>query len=212
MSLTSFSPPRSLSEFLKTLENLRTLDSYIFPWFEPFYDRNTLFRLKQAISGNILSNSAKQEVSTRSKEFVSFIHQALNRKLLNPLSMEADGNLSYEVFEAGDSTFSTFWILQSELIPNTRSSKNSDVRFTPFPGKTDFSPIPRMTFRLLTPTQSFAEFSEKHFPPNEITFGEPQINISSASIFFDCDPLAEGIWMKDFAPSIYEKLLNGDAE
>lgn len=135
-SQAEFQPPRNLEEFMAQCENWKKENPQKFPWFDSLFSPTTLLRIQRAVEGPASSGAV-----------IPLLQKALQDKILNPLSMEADESLAYEVLDGEDCLFSSQWIPQDFLFDPPLLSKNpAGFRFAPFPGK--IREVPRITFRL----------------------------------------------------------------
>lgn len=189
--------PVDLSSFLDVLKVLKARQPEKFPWFESLYSPNTLARFDYAFAGNSSSEQG-------SEKMLDFIHDALNAGIMNPLSIEADESLAFDVFEAGDTVFASMWL------PIVSLAKGSELRsflndplLTTFPTLSKMACLPVIRLHLWC-MESDAE--------NFISCGSSS-GSSAADVrqYEDvCDSKQELEWMEKRFPELYDALVMGE--
>lgn len=183
-------PPSSLPEFQALLEKLHQQNLEHYPWFESLEAPLTLFRLRHAMRTGPVDFTA------------SLLQEALDRKWLNPYSLESDESLAYEVFEAGDAVFTSLWI-PADVIASPSTGENRTIRFTPFPGPKGPTPIPHIQLRLWADHQD-SRWSGKPRKPFV-----PAREISDA-VFLPCDIPSERLWVRRDGSRFFNRLIEGE--
>ncbi|HOY65600.1 MAG TPA: hypothetical protein PLP29_01865 [Candidatus Ozemobacteraceae bacterium] len=203
-------PPTTLAEFQTCLERLHRLHPERFPWFESLEAPLTLFRLRQTMRNGSADPAA------------ALLQKALDRKWLNPFSLESDETLACEVLEAGDAVFSSIWIPASlvsappasQPIPAPHESGNEPaapgwrspagfIRFSPFPGEIGPAPVPRIRLRL------WADHDDRRWSAARMPPFHPTLDLQDA-VFLPCDIPSERLWVKRDSSRFFNRLIEGD--
>jgi|GEM_PF-818737 len=205
LSNIASSCPGDLDSFMGQLAELKKIHPESFPWFESLNSPNTMLRLERAMSPNGDNRSTfvsvHEAASGTFKNAVKVLQKALDEKLLNPLSLEADETLSCEVYEAGDSVFSSMWMFEDFLASGPRllvAFKNT--LFFPFPGPDGKTSLPKIKFHLWVPSKILEIASDN-------------IKLSStaeAKEIGECDFAQETAWIKENFSMLYDELLRGE--
>ncbi len=183
-------PPANLPEFDDLLEKLRLHTPEHYPWFESLEAPLTLFRLRQAMrSGPIDITPAR-------------IQKALDRKWLNPYSLESDESLAHEVFEAGDAVFTSLWV-PGDAIASPASVASGTIRFSPFPGPAGPTAVPHIRLRL------WADRDDPRWSGRTAALFVPSRDIGHA-VFLPCDIPSERLWVKREGSRYFNRLVEGE--
>ncbi len=200
--------PQTFSELLKYSELIRKSNNDGYPWFESLYGSHTLLRLENALGAPEKSGS-DDVVGSNSSSLISLLHDALDRKLINPLSLEADETMAFDVLEAGDCVFASLWIPERLFLhPKKDSRKFKELRFVSFPGRNGPISPPRITFHLfsLKKGDSHSRFLKpKSKDPESCDFPHETGVLRK---FSDCDFHAEKKWIQEVYPILYNSLIN----
>lgn len=183
-------PPADLPEFHILLEKLRRHHQGRYPWFESLEAPLTLFRLRHAMRTGPVDGTA------------SILQEALDRKWLNPYSLESDESLAYEVFEAGDTVFSSLWV-PGDVIASGSVRESSNIRFIPFPGPKGPAPVPHIQMRL------WADHDDPRWSGKPSAPFVPARELSDA-VFLPCDIPSERLWTKRDGSRFFNRLIEGE--
>ena len=184
------SPPATLPEFYGLLEKLRNRNQDHYPWFESLEAPLTLFRLRQAM------RKGANDVTP------AHLQNALDKKWLNPYSLESDESLAHEVFEAGDAVFTSLWI-PGDAIASSAFVATGAVRFSPFPGPEGPTPVPHIRLRL------WANRDDPRWSGRPVTPFIPSKEIENA-VFLPCDIPSERLWVKREGSRYFNRLIEGE--
>jgi len=189
--------PSRLDEFFKALDALKKNSPGVFPWFESLYSAETLRCFTVAFA--IPNGSEDAEIASQS---LKVFHQALDGRLLNPLSIESDEGLAFDVFEARDSVFSSMWVVEESWTPTSLLKGTlAGTFFVPVPGIARPSPVPQMQFSL---------WSREQIPIGGI---RQRLEIASFPYpVIRLDSKAESAWKRDTFSSVYDQLIQGGNE
>ncbi len=185
--------PTTLSEFREILVRLRARPAPVFPWFESLYSPMTLRCFEVAWATGVPEQGFTA---------LPFLQHALDQKLLNPFSIDADEALAFDVFEAGDTVFATMWV-PGEALPVGSLLRGTLTRalFMPLPGPQGPAPVPRLDFTLWTPVGRAAPV----LAPGVITASAP----------FVARPLEARLderWIRFAFPEAYDRLVRGGGD
>lgn len=183
-------PPASLSEFEDLLEELRLHTPDHYPWFESLEAPLTLFRLRQAMRAGPVDIAPTR------------IQKALDKKWLNPYSLESDESLAHEVFEAGDAVFTSLWV-PGDAVASLASVATGTIRFSPFPGSTGPTPIPHIRLRL------WVDRDDPRWSSHTDAAFVPSREIEHA-VFLPCDIPSERLWVKREGSRYFNRLVEGE--
>lgn len=183
-------PPANLPEFCALLEKLRAHNPAHYPWFESLESPLTLFRLRQALRTGPVDVTPAQ------------LQNALDRKWLNPYSLESEESLAHEVFEAGDAVFTSLWV-PGDAVASPASLATEAIRFSPFPGPDGPSAVPHIQFRL------WADRDDPRWSARPVTPFVPSPEIGGA-VFLPCDIPSERLWVKREGSRYFNRLIEGE--
>ncbi len=142
-------PIPNLAAFLAACRRLRSRSPSTFPWFQGLYDPGMLCRLEEALGKSLPRANVRLPGSGG---LLATLNLAVEENLLNPLSLEADSALAFEVFEAGDCVMTGMWVLPSMLSAESALRRRlPDLVFQPFPRPTGEPQVPMLSLRLFAP-------------------------------------------------------------
>ncbi|HNW37159.1 MAG TPA: hypothetical protein PKM25_19615 [Candidatus Ozemobacteraceae bacterium] len=190
LSPLASAPPRTMSEFNVLLEQLGKRHPERFPWFESLESPMTLYRLKQALRRDSPDSAAQ------------LLQLALDRKWLNPFSLESDESLAYEVFEAGDAVFASLWV-PGEAIASMPGRLDRKIIFSPFPGESGPTPVPHVTLRLWADRDD-SRWSRTYQPAFPLA---PDL---LEAVFLPCNIPAERLWVRRDSSRFFNRLIEGE--
>ncbi|HOT27256.1 MAG TPA: hypothetical protein PLU72_03635 [Candidatus Ozemobacteraceae bacterium] len=183
-------PPATLREFYDLLEQLRLRNPDHYPWFESLEAPLTLYRLRQAM------RKGPEDVTP------THLQNALDRKWLNPYSLESDESLAHEVFEAGDAVFSSLWV-PGDAVASSVFVATCGIRFSPFPGPDGPTAVPHIRLRL------WANREDPRWSGRAVAPFLPSREIEGA-VFLPCDILSERLWVKREGSRYFNRLIEGE--
>jgi len=189
LSPLASAPPRTMHEFNSILEQLQRRNPERFPWFESLEAPMTLYKLRQALRTGARDTAAHQ------------LQQALDRKWLNPFSLESDESLAYEVFEAGDAIFTSLWV-PGNAIASPPERQNRKVIYSPFPGENGPAPVPQIKLRLWT-NRDDPRWSRRPGTAFSLT---PDL---AEAVFLPCDIPSERFWVRHDSSRFFNRLIEG---
>ncbi|MBF0544220.1 MAG: extracellular solute-binding protein [Candidatus Riflebacteria bacterium] len=202
------STPQNLEGFINILRILRAKNSDFFPWFEGLFNKVSLYCIQTELS---FPNSGKNSkvvdnnLSANKNEVDSFFHQILGENLLNPLSIEADENLAFEVFEAGDTAFTSMWIPEYAIDHPELLYLDCQTDWMGFPGATNFLPIPQLKLKL------FSIDSTTHLPSKlGLTINRPFQSSLASERFCPYSATNAQEWVRSEFSSLYKKIVMGE--
>ncbi|MBF0406617.1 MAG: hypothetical protein HQM10_04640 [Candidatus Riflebacteria bacterium] len=190
--LPEASLPGNLEEYLKLLRSVRSINPHFFPWFEGLFNKQTLFCV-QMLTGK------KQRSS------VSFFFSIFEQNLMNPLSIETDEVLAFDVLDAGDTIFSSLWLPEAVLESKEVYFKKHEISWLPFPGVSSETIIPRVTLKF------FSLNSEKSpLKPFEENNSNDFYSSLPSAVFrnYSLNDVQE--WIENEHPALYRKIVMGD--
>ncbi len=214
MPAVASAPPSDLNGFFALLRKVREKNPEMFPWFESLYSANTVLRLKRSFEADEGEESTTMAVpvgSGTTRRFrrspIRILHAALDAKFLNPLSIEADEGMAFDVFEARDTVFSTLWVtdefFESPLSTGIVSSLTREIGFFPFPCVKGSPRIPRTRFTLW----AFGSPARGPLPKRSAGRGaSPEKGFG----FEDLMGKDELRWQKKSFGSFYDRLVQGE--
>ena len=142
---------KNLADFEKLLEKTKQLKPSMFPWFEAIFSKNTVLNINSVLSQSSSISSTSQETKYfwNCKKAVEILHKAMTKELLNPLSLESDELLAFDVFRSEDCIATSFWVPVNYLIdPKMAVSYLGKVVLMPFPTQNGQGIIPKVTFNI----------------------------------------------------------------
>ncbi len=183
-------PPASLPEFDVLLDKLRLHNPEHYPWFESLEAPLTLFRLRQAMRSGPVDITPNR------------IQKALDKKWLNPYSLESDESLAHEVFEAGDAVFTSLWV-PGDAVASPASAVTGTIRFSPFPGPNGPTAVPHIRLRL------WVDRDDPRWSGHGDVPFVPSREIAHA-VFLPCDIPSERLWVKREGSRYFNRLIEGE--
>lgn len=219
-------PPVQVITWFETLRALREIAPERFPWFESLYQPQTLLHLEAALEGVVLPPPPpllnRDRAHKQEPGIMGILHRAFEDNLLNPLAIEADENLAFDVFEAGDAVFSTFWMPLEVVIPLIRpplrsfnvrhpvgipgvaiaSGEEQKSLFMAVPGLNGPTAIPLRTLHLLA-----LNAAKSHEPAASYSFAVP---LPEEMTFITESEEKEAAWIARRYPLLYGKLIRGE--
>lgn len=185
------SPPRDLPQFQGCLDKLRARFPETYPWFDSLNSGCTLFHLSGAL---------RSEQKDTGNQSGGVLNTFLNRGFLNPLSLEADESLAFEVLGAKDAVFSSLWVpLDLFRAEESYVKISPDLGFMPFPGGSPKPSLPWIEFKLwgrksYVCPDSISEIGPASFP--NFLFLKSEMNKEKA-------------WRKNSYRDFYDSILSG---
>ena len=194
-------PLADLQTFIEVCRSSRGRVSDAFPWFQGLYDPGTLHRLEDVLGRGTPSTTASNVLQKGG--LLAILNLAVEENLLNPLSLEADSSLAFEVFEAGDCAFSGMWVLPSMVREDSALRRRlPDLHFQAFPGPAGEAPVACISLRLFVPEAVIASW------PTTLTAealpSTRTVNLSPVMSQVEQD------WEKKQFPKLYNRLIRGD--
>jgi len=187
--------PSDRDSWKATLQTLRELSPDLFPWFEALYSPATL-RYLEAPFGPTGPGTAR--------EAIAFLRQALARKWLNPLSLEADETAAFEVLEARDTVFSSLWVPAQTLdLPPDRRPWPPEIRFVPLPGPLAPAEVPHLHLGLYRLTGS-------GYPGGIASLIPERKALPATTTLAPFSAVEDQAWGRRFFTGHYESILRGE--
>jgi hypothetical protein len=222
--------PTTTTEWASAMSALRARDPFKYPWFSSLYSHHTLLRLQDVLEGPADSPaqgatgtaSGNDPVAARFEppDFwrraspLEIIQQCFDSGFLNPLTIESDEALAFEVFEARDAVFTTVWLPREALASDSslRKSLGNPV-FLPFPARDPEHPtaVPVVRYRLWCVDEVLVAREPRlsatipgNNDPGEGR-GIPQFPLERL-----CSYAADLAWITGEYPSLYDRLVTGE--
>ena len=193
----------NLKDFGKLLIKLKKQNPSTFPWFESLFSKNTLFNLNLVLGEDekiALNPSVKQDFWLY-KDAVKVLYEAMGDELLNPLSLESDELLAFNVFMSGDCAATSLWVPSEFLIKQEVASKFlGNVLLLPFPSVEGKAVVPKVSFHIY-------KYSESKFKG---VVASICIEKNEFYSFVDCKFQKALSWINSKYAERYDQLLVGD--
>lgn len=193
----------NLKEFAQFLMRIKKAKPSIFPWFEAIFSKNTFYNLN-VVLGEGNRNSTRifdNKQFWNYKGAVEILHQAMTEELLNPLSLEADELLAFDVFRAGDCMATSFWVPIEYIIDsNKAASYLGEVSLMPFPTIGGKGIVPQVTLNLWQKIDDTMKLNVA----NSCLTKSKEFTLLESSFQETLD------WTKDKFVERYDKLVVGD--
>ena len=196
-------------QFLQTLRRTKEQHPERFPWFEALFSEQSLLSLRKALGADTLANGGAASADRSAGEdwhtggVMRFLQGALDAKLLNPLSIEADENLAFEVLDAGDAACSTLWApLWAFDSPERGRDIMASAVMIPFPQPPAAVPVvPTVLFRLWTREPGLSGAGEARVAS---TTADGRRHLVPVDVHFDLE------WIRTRFSPLYDRLIMGD--
>jgi len=193
-------PIADLPSFLATCRLLRSRSPSTFPWFQGLYDPGTLCRLEEALGKSRLQTRGS---GSGAGGLLAVLNLAVEENLLNPLSLEADSALAFEVFEAGDCVMTGMWVLPSMVAPtSTLRQRLPTLAFQPFPRPIGGAQVPSLSLRLFAPEALIPQIASESFEVDQMS--------ASATRIMRVQVRDDRDWEKQQYPQLYNRLIRGE--
>jgi len=182
MSEAASDTPKNWNDFMEIARKLKARKVGCYPWFESLSCPSTLLHLRERFS---------------QESFQQSIFSSFDEGILNPLSLEADQTLAFEVLESGDCVFSTLWANLS-LAKNDENISffGGKVRVIPFPGAEKSGSFPRVDLHIFVPKSVEEKFDWKYPSPDNFMRNT-----------LPCDVRTEFDWAEKIFPQVYNFLI-----
>lgn len=194
---------KNLKEFAQLLMKVKLAKPAMFPWFEAIFSKNTFFNLNSVLGEdmNTFSNSSEQRHFWNCKGTVQILHQAMAEELLNPLSLEADELLAFDVFRSGDCIATSFWVPIDYIInPKIAMAYLGNVSLIPFPTMDGKGIMPKVTLNIW----------QKKSDKSKLLLANSCLIKSDEYNLMECNFQDSLNWIKDKHIERYDRLVVGD--